>query len=183
MGYIFKNGSEVDVLLKLYLQQGPSMSKMLNGQFAIAIWDGRTRTLHLIRDPFGIRPLYWWSQGDTLVFGSEIKTIAANPDVPMSIEPKGVLQTLRLWTCSGTRTAFQGIHQVPPGNVLTWRDRSIKLDRFWEWPRSNTQGLLNFKCDEEYFEAFRDEFKKSVQRQMMADIEVGAYLSGGIMHR
>src|SRR6266852_9747645 len=76
-GHVFRSNSEVEVLLHLYRKHGLAMVRMLNGQFAVAIWDAGARALHLFRDPFGIRPLFWWSDGQSIIFGSEVKALLA----------------------------------------------------------------------------------------------------------
>src|SRR5262245_16867677 len=86
-GYVFRSNSEVEVLLRLYQEHGPGMARMLNGQFAIAILDASARALHLMRDPFGIRPLYWWSERGSIIFASEIKALLANREVPAAFDP------------------------------------------------------------------------------------------------
>ena len=84
-GHVFHSNSEVEVLLHLYQEHGTGMAGMLNGQFVIAIWDGNARALHLLRDPFGIRPLFWWSDGRAIIFASEIKALLANREVSVSL--------------------------------------------------------------------------------------------------
>lgn len=178
--YKFRTNSEVEVLLKLYLDSGISMVGKLNGQFAIAIRDSRDGTLHLLRDPFGIRPIFWWENGQTIVFGSETKAIFAFPGVSLSLDRKALLQTMRFWTVAGSRSAFSEIRQVPPGHALSWRNGKTKLSRYWYWPFSETVSPLKLDSDEEYFEAFRAAFGEAVERQTFADVEVGSYVSGGI---
>ena len=179
-GHVFRSNSEVEVLLRLYQEHGTAMARMLNGQFAIAIWDAGARALHLMRDPFGIRPLYWWSEGRSIMFASEIKALLANREVPAAFDPDGLLQTLRFWTVVGEQTMFRGIRQVPPGHVFSWREGKTSLERYWEWPFSGSVEPLRLNSDAEYFEAFRDALAQAVKRQTMADVEVGAYISGGI---
>jgi asparagine synthase (glutamine-hydrolysing) len=179
-GHVFRSNSEVEVLLHLYQQYGPGMPAMLNGQFAVAILDAGTDTVQLFRDPFGIRPLFWWSDGRSIIFGSEVKALLANHEVSVAIDARGLVQTLRFWTVVGERTMFGGIKQVPPGHVLSWRRGQASLERYWDWPFSSSVEPLRLKSDAEYYEAFHDAFGQSVKRQTMADVEVGAYISGGI---
>ncbi len=179
-GHVFRSNSEVEVLLHLYQQYGPAMPAMLNGQFAVAILDAGTDTVQLFRDPFGIRPLFWWSEGRTIIFGSEVKSLLANREVSATIDPRGLVQTLRFWTVVGERTMFGRIKQVPPGHMLSWRRGQTSLERYWDWPFSSSVDPLRLKSDAEYYEAFHDAFGQSVKRQTMADVEVGAYISGGI---
>jgi len=179
-GHSFRSSSEVEVLLHLYQEYGPAMARMLNGQFAVAIWDARAGSIHLLRDPFGIRPLFWWSDGRSVSFASEIKSLLANREVSVTIDPRGLIQTLRFWTVVGEQTMFREVKQVPPGHILSWRRGKATLERYWDWPFSACVEPLRLSSDAEYCEAFRDAFAQSVKRQTMADVEVGAYISGGI---
>jgi asparagine synthase (glutamine-hydrolysing) len=179
-GHSFRSNSEVEVLLHLYQEYGKAMAQMLNGQFAVAIWDARDKSVHLFRDPFGIRPLFWWSDGRSISFASEIKSLLANREVSVTIDPRALIQTLRFWTVVGEQTMFNEVKQVPPGHILSWRRGEQTLERYWDWPFSTCVEPLRLNSDAEYCEAFRDAFAKSVKRQTMADVEVGAYISGGI---
>src|SRR5262245_47304186 len=177
-GHVFSSNSEVEVLLHLYQEHGMGMARMLNGQFAIAIWDGNARALHLLRDPFGIRPLFWWSDGRSFIFASEIKAILANSEVSVSLDREALLQTMRFWTVVGERSMFSEVKQVPAGHALTLEYGRIRLERYWGWPFSHSLEPLRLKDDTEYYEAFAAAFTQAVKRQTMADVEVGAYISG-----
>ena len=157
-GHTFRSNSEVEVLLHLYQEHGPAMARMLNGQFAVAIWDAGARALHLFRDPFGIRPLFWWSDGRSIIFASEIKALLANREISVTLDARALIQTLRFWTVVGDRTMFCEIKQVPPGHTLSWREGRTSLERYWDWPFSSSVEPLQLKSDAEYFEAFHDAF-------------------------
>ncbi len=179
-GHVFRSNSEVEVLLRLYQEYGLAMAAMLNGQFAVAILNRDTGAVHLFRDPFGIRPLFWWSDGQSVVFASEVKSLLVNREVTVTLDLKGLMQTVRFWTVVGERTLFSGIRQVPAGHTLTWQPGKVALERYWDWPFSDTVAPLVLKNDAEYCEAFDAAFSNAVKRQSMADVEVGAYVSGGI---
>jgi asparagine synthase (glutamine-hydrolysing) len=179
-GHVFRSNSEVEVLLHLYQEHGTAMVRMLNGQFAVAILDAGANELHLFRDPFGIRPLFWWSDRQSVIFGSEIKALLTNRDVSLTLDAHGLIQTVRFWTVVGDRTMFSEIKQLPSGHTMSWRRGNVKLERYWEWPFSGSVEPLRLRKDAEYYEAFREALARSVKRQAMADVEVGAYISGGI---
>ncbi len=180
-GETFTTNSEIEVLLKLYRRDGLAMASRLNGQFAIAILDLRHNRLALLRDPFGIRPLFWTRIAGGIAFASEIKALAAHPKVNLALDPRAILQTLRFWTVAGDRSAFAGVHQVPPGHWLTFDfNGEMRLERYWTWPFPHEQDELRLTSDAEYFEAFRVQLDACIRRQSMSDVEVGSYLSGGI---
>lgn len=179
-GHTFKTRSEVETLLHLYLEQGPDFVTALNGQFAIAVWDGRDNTLHLFRDRVGIRPLFWHVGPSGTIFGSEIKALLAHGAVDPKLNRQAVIQTFRMWTMAGQTTAFSGVKQVPPAHHLAIKDGTVVLRRWWEWPIPGEQVPLTLSSDEEYFEAFRENLGQAVARRRMADVPVASYLSGGI---
>lgn len=178
-GVRFQTRSEVETLLWLYRTEGEAMFARINGQFAIAIWDGRSQRLLLARDRFGIRPLFWSQDGDEVRFGSEIKALAATRP-GLALDRLALLQTLRFWTVAGERTAFAGIRQVPPASFVEATPDGIRVRRYWEWPVVPSPDPIELPSDADYAEMFRDELDRSVRRQKMADVTVGSYLSGGI---
>ena len=179
-GHTFRSNSEVEVLLHLYQEHGPAMARMLNGQFAVAIWDAGAGSVHLFRDPFGIRPLFWWSNGRSINLRLRSQSAARQSRSLRDLDLRALIQTLRFWTVVGERTMFGEIKQVPPGHMLSWRRGKACLERYWDWPFSSSVEPLRLNSDAEYCEAFHDAFAQSVKRQTMADVEVGAYISGGI---
>ena len=110
-GIKFKTNSEVETLLNLYIYYGLSFVEKLNGQFAIAIRDGRSNELHLVRDRFGIRPLFWSKDKDNFIFASEIKSILSTGLIQTQINPQSLLSTIRFWTNIGDITSFNNIKQ------------------------------------------------------------------------
>jgi asparagine synthase (glutamine-hydrolysing) len=176
----FRTNSEVETLLWLYQTYGEDMFKLLNGQYAVAVWDGRQERLLLCRDRIGIRPLFWLSNKEGITFASEIKALAANPGVELRLNPRSLVQTFRFWTNVGDTTAFEGIHQVPAGHYLILEKGKSRLERYWEWPFPDNIEQIALPNDEAYFERFIEELNLSIRRQCMADVPIGSYLSGGI---
>ena len=174
------SSSEIETLLHLYMQYGIDFIKLLNGQFAIAIFDQRNDSLFLVRDPFGIRPLFWSSKSGNLGFASEIKALQQYLQSGLEIDRESLLETIKFWTVAGDKSAFLNVQQVPPGHYLTFKNKSIALSRYWVPPFSSSEEKLKLSNEQEYFEAFQSEFSSSVLRQRMADVEVGCYVSGGI---
>jgi asparagine synthase (glutamine-hydrolysing) len=181
-GHAFETRSEAETLLRLYLEVGEEIFRQIDGQFAVAIWDGRAERLILGRDRVGIRPLFWYQDGELLAFGSEIKALFQLPSIPRRLDPRALLQTFRFWTVAGDTSAFEGVRQVPPAHYAVFDpiQGGPRLVRYWKWPFPGDLGSLQLADDEEYFEAFAHEFRASVDRQRMADVPVASYLSGGI---
>jgi asparagine synthase (glutamine-hydrolysing) len=179
-GISFKTNSEVETLLYLYLDHGPSMFELLNGQFAVSIWDGRNDSLVLARDRVGIRPLFWCQSDDGLFYGSEVKVLMAHPSFQARLNAASLVQTFRFWTNVGETSAFEGVQQIPPGHFSVFKGGKVDLQRYWQWPLPETLEPLMLGSDEEYFESFREKLDESIERQRMADVTVGSYLSGGV---
>ncbi len=178
-GHAFYTTSDTEVLLHAYEEYGASFLDRLNGQFAFAIWDRTRQELLLARDRLGIRPLYYTTVGDTLLFASEIKAILQSPDVRATLDPVALDQVFTLWAPLGDRTAFAGIRELPPGHSLRVRNGRCTLSRYAELP---------FVPDGEQtrrpFDDLRDEaaelLKDAVRIRLRADVPVGAYVSGGL---
>ncbi|MBM2854512.1 MAG: asparagine synthase [Steroidobacteraceae bacterium] len=181
-GHRFETKSEAETLLRLYADIGEEMFRRIDGQFAIAIWDGRNKSLILGRDRVGIRPLFWFQNRELLAFASEVKALFQLPSIPRKLDYRALVQTFRFWTVAGDSSGFEGVRQVPPGHYAVFDavNASPRLTRYWEWPFPGDLECLRLASDEEYFQVFAQEFRESVDRQRMADVPVASYLSGGI---
>ena len=182
-GARFVTKSDSEIVLHLAPRVGvEAMLPQLRGEFAFALYDREKDVLTLIRDRFGVKPLYYTLAGDTLVFGSELKVLFAHPEVPRRFDPAGLYHQLMQAIVPGT-TAFEGIRQVPPGHAIHVRRRSGRLEieeqRYWDmaFPESGGHARLS---DDECIEAVRSELLEAVQHRLEADVPVGCYLSGGI---
>ena len=183
-GHRFRTATDTEVVLHLYEDFGADCLRFLNGQFAIAVWDTRDRSLFLARDRLGVRPLFYTMADDALIFGSEIKAILTDPSVRAEIDPVALDQIFTFWSTASPRTAFRGILEVPPAHYLTVRRGKTRLQRYWQ---------LSFPCAaddqrlpasernaEEYLDEFRDLMVDATRIRLRADVPVGAYLSGGL---
>jgi asparagine synthase (glutamine-hydrolysing) len=183
-GARFQTKSDSEMVLHLYPRLGlDGMLPHLRGEFAFALYDKDEQRLMLVRDRFGIKPLYWTKVGDTLVFGSELKVLFAHPEVPRRFDPQGVYHQLMQTIVPGS-TAFEGIYQVSPGHVLDVRRRDGRLHveqrKYWDMPFPS-EGERPLQYDEgEWIEAVRESLLEAVQLRLEADVPVGCYLSGGI---
>ncbi|WP_455365168.1 asparagine synthase (glutamine-hydrolyzing) [Kaarinaea lacus] len=185
-GARFKTKSDSELVLHLYPRLGlEDMLKHLRGEFAFALFDKKHDRLMLVRDRFGIKPLYWSMVNGSLVFGSELKVLFAHPDVPRKFNEQGLYHQLMQTIVPGT-TAFEHIHQVKPGHMLIVERKHNKLsvrdERYWDmdFPLMSEREQGDEKPEEFYIEGVRDHLLQAVQHRLEADVPVACYLSGGI---
>ncbi|MEZ6017586.1 MAG: asparagine synthase (glutamine-hydrolyzing) [Planctomycetota bacterium] len=175
-GATFRTTSDTEVLLELYAARGLACLDELNGMFAFAVYDRDEETLTIARDPIGIKPLFYWvgPKGE-LVFSSELASLVAHPLVPRRLDPQS-LAMLLVDRCIGDPwTLFEGVQQLPPGHALRWRDGQIEVTPYWQLklapePLEERAALAEL----------RDLLEASVRSQLVADVPVGVFLSGGI---
>jgi len=188
-GHRFSTSTDTEVILHLYEEFGPECLRRLNGQFAIAIWNERDRSLFLARDRVGVRPLFYTQTGGSLIFASEIKSILADPRVQADIDPLAIDQIFTYWSTLSPRSCFRGIVDVPPGHYLIAKAGRLSVKSFWklEWSipdrEPRTSSALNpcrEKPEENYLDEFRELLTDATRIRLRADVPVGAYLSGGL---
>jgi asparagine synthase (glutamine-hydrolysing) len=176
-GHRFSTSSDTEVIVHGWEQWGEGIADRLNGMFAFALWDERIQALWLVRDRLGIKPLYYCHQpGRQLVFASEIKSILARRDVPREIDRVGLLNFFAYGHAIAPRTMYQGIRKLQPGHSLRI-ERSAVTERAWWTP---SPAADDGTSDEEWARRVRELLEDSVRRQMIADVPVGAFLSGGV---
>ncbi len=178
-GHSFKTTSDTEVIVHLYEEYGPEFLQKLNGQFAIAIWDKNKQELFLARDRVGIRPLYYTEVGESFVFGSEIKAITEFPGVNPKISTKALAEYYTFWTSLSPSTAFEGIYEVPPGTYMKIDSNGTSSTTYWELPL-NKPDAYKYTNLEEASAKFEEIFADAVKLRLRADVQVAAYLSGGI---
>lgn len=180
-GYRFTTGSDTEVVLAMYQEYGAECLAFFNGQFAIAIWDRNKRELFLARDRVGIRPLFYSCQQGRISFASEIKALFADGRIPRSLDPQALNQIFTLWTTVTPRTAFSGVHEIPPGHYarISTRASEVVTHPFWTIPFVDRENAWNGTFDEAR-EELHALLKDSVRLRLRADVPVGAYLSGGL---
>jgi asparagine synthase (glutamine-hydrolysing) len=179
LGWTFRSRTDTEVVLKAYAQWGADCVTRFNGQFALAIWDRTARRLFLARDRYGIKPLYITRTPRSLVFGSEIKTILCHEDVEAELDREGLVEYLTFQNFFTERTLFRGITIVPAGSWMSiGADGDARCARYWDFCFAEPDGAT---ADEG---AYREELdrllRQAVSRQLIADVDVGAYLSGGM---
>jgi asparagine synthase (glutamine-hydrolysing) len=172
-GESFETTTDTEVVLRLLEREGTAALDRLNGQFAFAWWQPGPRRLTLVRDRFGVRPLYFALLDDgTIVFGSEAKAIFASGRVRPEPDLRGIDDVFTLWGPRAPRTVFKGVNQVHQGGMVVWEAGRIAEERIWWSPSFDANG----RPEEDFEELMRD----SVRLRLRADVPVGAYLSGGL---
>ncbi|MGE5207444.1 MAG: asparagine synthase (glutamine-hydrolyzing) [Chlamydiota bacterium] len=177
-GHRFATQSDTEVVLHLYEEKGEDCVHDLNGQWGLAIWDGRERKLFLSRDRLGVRPLFYTLADGKLIFGSEIKAIFAHPAVRRELDLLALDQIFTFWFTLPPRTIFRDICELPPGHSLVFKNGNVSTHRYWQLDFENDAG-----CDrpeQEYAEELRALLLDATRIRLRSDVPVGAYLSGGL---
>lgn len=174
---VLRTQSDTEVILGLYAEYGADSLRYLNGQFAFAIWDTQTQTLFCARDRLGEKPFYYATgqQGEFL-FASEIKALIASELLRPKIDPVAVDAYLSLLYVPPDRSIYANVHVLPPGHMLVYHEGSVTVRRYWN-PVYDQNTTLDIN---EAVEQVRLLVKQAVERQMIADVTVGAFLSGGL---
>jgi len=178
-GHIFRSRSDTEVVIHAYEEWGEDCLTRFNGMFAFAIWDRRKSSLLLARDRFGVKPLYYYFDGRQIVFASEIKAILANPTISPSISFPALNEYFTFQNVLTDLTLFDGILMLPPGHFLSLdlESRQIRKKQYWDYEFSNSLFSLSLN---EAAETLQNLFCKAVARQLMSDVPLGCYLSGGM---
>ncbi len=180
LGYKFRTGSDTEVLLLLFKHYREKCLEKLNGQFAFAIWDTRKKELFLGRDRVGIRPLFYYREGTDFVFGSEIKCLMESGLVPAEPDPESLNRVFTFWTIPSPGTMFKGVKELPPGHYMVVREQDTEILPYWELKFMGDAGTAGRATLAESMEEFESLIADSVRLRLRADVQVAAYLSGGI---
>jgi asparagine synthase (glutamine-hydrolysing) len=180
LGVPFRSKSDTEVLLKAWAQWGEDALARLNGLFAFALWDRTKRELVLARDRYGIKPIYYTRAGNALLFGSEIKAIIASGAYRTALDRDGLLEYFTFQNFFTDRTLFRDVRLLPAGSVLRVGAGASALPaprRYWDY---RFEEPAHPRSDAEYAEELDRLFRQAVTRQLVSDVDVGAYLSGGM---
>jgi asparagine synthase (glutamine-hydrolysing) len=177
-GHCYRTRSDTETIIHLYEEYGRDCVKRLRGMFAFAIWDRRKRALFAARDRLGIKPFYYHWDGNTFLFGSEIKAILAYPSVTAEFNRGVLAEYLAFGYITGAETMFAGIHKLLPGNTLELgEDGNLRMEQYWD---------LNVEVDHEarpreyYVQTYRELLEGAVRSHLMSDVPLGVFLSGGL---
>ncbi len=175
-GHRFQSHTDTEVLVHLYEERGVDMLQDLNGMFAFAIWDAKKRQLMLARDHVGIKPLYYWQDRDRIYFASEIKALLRIPGVPRELNVAAVPQYLAFLWVPGEETLLRGIKKLEPGHYLLWKDGRAEVRPWFSLAYDPDESV----SEAEWIEQVHDTFVRTTRRQMVSDVPLGAFLSGGL---
>jgi asparagine synthase (glutamine-hydrolysing) len=183
-GINFHGHSDTEAMLEAFAAHGigPTVKRLI-GMFAISMWDRRERTLTLIRDRLGIKPLYWAKLGELFLFGSELKALRAHPGWTPAIDRRAVASYMRHNYIPGPHSIYQYVNKLEPGCILTlpWGGEP-QIERYWDARTVARAGLADplHISDSELTDQLESLLKDAVRRRMVADVPIGAFLSGGI---
>jgi asparagine synthase (glutamine-hydrolysing) len=176
LGHTFRSRSDIEVLVHAYEAWGEAFLTRLRGMFALALWDGRSRTLLAARDRAGEKPLYWTQTPRGLLLASEVKALLVRPEVGRELDHEAIDQFLTYEYVLAPRTILRGIHKLPAAHYLIYRDGAVSVHRYWDAASVRVRPW----SDDEAAHAIREALRRATVSQMMADVPLGAFLSGGI---
>ena len=177
-GHRFRTGSDTEIIVHGYEEWGARCVDRFRGMFAFALWDARARRLVLGRDRLGVKPLYYAElPGVGIVFGSEIKALLEDPDVPRDWRPEAIDEYLTLLYIPAPGTIYSAIRKVPPAHVLVAENGRATLTKYWDL---SFTGDGNPQREDDYLEELDSLLRESVGLRLISDVPLGAFLSGGI---
>lgn len=178
-GHYFVSNTDTEVISEGLSEYGPQFFERLNGMFAVGAWNTEESTLYLSRDRYGIKPLYYWFSGNTIVFASEIKAIIAHKDYIIDVDHDALNQYFTFQNVFTYNTLFKDIIMLPPANTVKISSNSTFVQHYswWDFNFNNPDNSMSF---EDAKTLTKEYFEKAVSRQMISDVPVGSYLSGGM---
>ncbi len=174
---VFRTMSDTEVLVQLYAVYGKKCLELLNGQFAFAIWDKQQEELFIARDRVGIRPLFYNTDNGIFSLASEIKALFKINHICRELCAENLSQVYTFWSTITPNTPFKGIYELPPGHCATFNRKGLNVEKFWELKFGNSSSKLSLR---DALDGFHELFSDAVRIRLRADVEVAAYLSGGI---
>jgi asparagine synthase (glutamine-hydrolysing) len=175
-GHTIRTQSDIEVLVHAYEEWGIGFLTRVRGMFALALWDARTRTLIAARDRAGEKPLYWTQTPRGLLLASEVKALLVRPEVTRELDLDAVDQFLTYEYVLAPRTILKGVHKLPPGHYLRYHDGAVTVRSYWDAAAVAPRRWV----PDEAAEALRAALRHATVSQMVSDVPLGAFLSGGI---
>jgi len=183
-GTSFVSHSDTEVLLKAYARWGEACLEKFRGMFAFAIWDAYHHRLFLARDPMGIKPLYYAQSGAYFVFASEVRTLLGTGLVPRRLDHAGLVNYLTFGSAYDPLTLVEGVRALPAGHTLTWKDGKLQQSRYWDLVDDEDIGQnsseVSLQDEELVSKQLQPILEEAVRMQLVSDVPVGVFLSGGI---
>lgn len=168
--------SDTEVLLKAFVEHGTNVLNKLNGIFSFAIWNSKSKELYLVRDQFGIKPLYYTVIDNTIVFASEVKALLCFPKVEVSIDKQGICELFGLGPAHTPGVGiFKNIHELKPAHFLVFNKSGIHVERYWKLESKEHKDSFGKTC-----ETIRDLLEDSISKQLVSDVPICTMLSGGL---
>lgn len=178
-GHSFVTNTDTEIIAEGLTSYGPDFVKRFNGMFAIAAWNTQEKQLYLFRDRYGVKPLYYWHDGQILLFGSEVKAFLKHPRFKVKLNFPALNEYFTFQNLFSFRTLFEGVYMLPPANTvkINRNTKQVVHSSWWDYDFSTPDQTMTFEDAVSETETL---FKQAVVRQMIADVPVGSYLSGGM---
>ncbi len=177
-GYEFRTNSDTETILAAYAKFGPDCLSLLNGMFALAIWDTERRELFIARDRLGVKPLYYFERDGVLYFASEIRALLASGAVPRKIDGRALRDYLQFQSVYAPATIVDGVRQLPAGSFARFADGRLEIAKYWSIDADPAP--VEERTEAEVQARIRELLHRSVERRLVSDVKLGAFLSGGI---
>lgn len=175
-GRSFATQSDTEVLLQLYDARGEDCLRQLNGMFAFGLWDRRRQRLLAARDHLGIKPFYYYTDGEVFLFASEIKSLLEHPQLQPNLDPQALQDYLDLQYCLGDKTLFKGIKRLLPGHFLVWERGQVRVSKYWDVDFTPQEPY----DEQEFVPRLTHLLEDAVRLQLRSDVPLGTHLSGGL---
>jgi asparagine synthase (glutamine-hydrolysing) len=175
-GCSFQSRTDTETVLRLYERDGAAALKSLRGMFAFAIWEEDKRRLFAARDPLGVKPLYYAWDGRTLIFASELKAFAASALLDLTVNPAAIAAYLELGSIPAPLTIYREVQALLPGHALTFEDGGVRTYRYWDIAFEEDGRMT----EEAALDRLRALLAESVKLQLISDVPLGVFLSGGV---
>jgi asparagine synthase (glutamine-hydrolysing) len=175
-GHSFSTHGDTEVIAHLYEEEGPGLVRRLSGMFAFALWDERRKRLLIARDRVGKKPLFYSERDGSLSFASELAALMADPSIPREVDPAAIDCYLAYGYIQAPRSIWRAVKKLPPAHTLVWEDGRTSVERYWRLDYSQKTEAPLPELEEE----LRSQVAAAVRRRMIADVPLGALLSGGV---
>jgi asparagine synthase (glutamine-hydrolysing) len=175
-GHRFATRSDTEVIVHLYEEEGPDCVRSLHGMFGFALWDERERRLLVARDRLGKKPLYYAQRDGALSFASELNALMRDPEIPRDVDHRALDGFIAYRYVPAPLSAFRAVRKLPPAHTLLWQDGRLRIERYWKLDYGTKRRVGSI---EEVAEELREHIRRATRRRMIADVPLGAFLSGG----